>query len=137
MLHMVGRVALERQDVQRVVDDAAAAVHLAGVLAYAPADDGQRVVLADEPDRIGVAAGLDERDVPGDVDVGRAAGDARDALVLREAAGMLAHVVLEVVAEPAHGHERQRDDREGDHPERERPGKKLPLKRGGPRGLTH
>ena len=105
-LHMVGSVALECQDVQWVVDDAATAVHLARVLAHAAAHDGQRVVLADEADRIGVATGLHERDVARDVDVGRAAGDARDALVLLETAGVLAHVVLEVVAEAAHGHER-------------------------------
>ena len=98
-------VALEAADVHRVVHHAAAAVHLAGVLADEAADQRQRVVLADEAHGLGVAAGLDERDVAGDVHAGRAAGDARHGLVLREAARVLLHVVLEVVAEAADGHE--------------------------------
>ncbi len=99
---VVHRVALEAADIHRVVHHAATAVHLAGVLADEAADQRQRVVLADEAHGLGVAAG---RDVAGDVNAGRAAGDARHRLVLREAAGVLLHVVLEVVAEAADGHE--------------------------------
>ena len=80
-------------------------MHLAGVLADEAADARQRVVLANELDSVGVAAGLDEADVAGDVDVGRAAGDAGDLLGAVEAAAVVADVVFEVVAEAADGDE--------------------------------
>ena len=85
-LHVLARVALEGEDVERVVHDTAAAVHLAWMLADEAAHDGHRVVLADQADGVGEAPRLDERDVAGDVDVRRAAGDARHAVVLPEAA---------------------------------------------------
>ena len=105
-LHVFGCKALEREDVQRVVHHAAAAVHLAGVLAHEATHQGQRVVLADELHRVGVAPLLDEAHVAGDVHVGGAAGDARRLLGPQlEAAGALVNVVLEVVAEALDGRE--------------------------------
>ena len=59
-LHVLGRISLEGKNVHGVIDHAATAVHLAGVLTHKAADAGQRVVLADELHGIGVAAGLDE-----------------------------------------------------------------------------
>ena len=97
--------ALESQDVHGVVDHATAAVHLAGMLAHQAADDRQRIVLADDLDGVGIAAGFDERNVPGNVDVPRAARDARDAGLAVKAAGVLADVVLKIVAKAANGRE--------------------------------
>ena len=105
-LHVVDREALEAADVHGVVHHAAAAVHLAGVLAHVAADERQRVVLADEAHGLGELAGLDQRDVAGDVDACRAARHARHELALLEAAGAGPHVVLEVVAKAQHGLER-------------------------------
>ena len=90
---------LKGEDVHGVVDHAAAAVHLAGMLAHQAADERQRVVLADDLDGVGIAAGLDERNVTGNVDVRRAARDARDAGLAVKAAGVLADVMLKIVAE--------------------------------------
>ena len=64
---------LKGEDVHGVVDHATAAVHLAGMLAHQAADERQRIVLADDLDGVGIAAGFDERNVPGNVDVRRAA----------------------------------------------------------------
>ena len=64
---------LEGENIHGVVDHAAAAVHLAGMLAHQAADERKRIVLADDLDGIGIAAGLNERNVPGNVDVRRAA----------------------------------------------------------------
>ena len=105
MLYVLGGEALERHDVHWVVDHAAAAVHLAGVLAYQTAHYGQRVVLADELHGVRVAARLDERDVSGDVDARRAARDARDELGAIKAAAVVLDVVLEVIAKAADGRE--------------------------------
>ena len=102
---MLNGKTLEGEDVHGVVDHAAATVHLAGMLAHQAADERQRVILADDLDGISIAAGLDERNVPGDVDVRRAARDARNARLAIKAAGMLADVVLKVVAEAANGGE--------------------------------
>ena len=96
---------LEGEDVHGVVDHAATAVHLAGVLAHQAADERQRVVLADDLDGIGIAASLDQRNITGNVDVSRAARDARDAGLAVKAAGVLADVVLKIVAETADGGE--------------------------------
>ena len=98
--------ALEGEDVHGVVDHAAAAVHLAGMLAHQSADERQRIVLADDLDGIGIAAGLDERNVPGNVDVRRAARDARNAGLAVKATGVLANVVLKIVAETADSRKR-------------------------------
>ena len=98
--------ALEGENVHGIIDHATAAVHLAGMLAHQAADERQRIVLADDLDGVGIAAGLDERNVPGNVDVRRAARDARDAGLAVKAAGVLADVVLKVVAEAANGRER-------------------------------
>ena len=97
---------LEGEDVHGVVDHAAAAVHLAGMLAHQAADERQRVVLADDLDGVGITACLDERDVTRNVDVCRAARDTRDASLAVKAAGVLADVVLKIVAEAANGRER-------------------------------
>ena len=70
---MLDGKTLEGEDVHGVIDHATAAVHLAGMLAHQAADERQRIVLADDLDGIGIAAGLDERNVPGNVDVRRAA----------------------------------------------------------------
>jgi hypothetical protein len=105
-LHVLNGEALEAADVHGVVDHAATAVHLAGMLADKAADQGQRVVLADELHGIRVAACLHQADVAGDVHARRAAGDAGHELALREAAGVLLDMVLEVVAEAADGGER-------------------------------
>ena len=96
---------LEGEDVHGIVDHATTAVHLAGMLAHQAANERQWVVLADDLDGIGIAAGLDERNVPGNVDVRRAARDARDAGLAVKAAGVLANVVLKIVAEAANGRE--------------------------------
>ena len=97
---------LEGEDVHGVVDHAAAAVHLAGMLAHQAADERQRIVLADDLDGIGIAAGLDERNVPGNVDVRRAARDARSAGLAVKATGVLADVVLKIVTETADSRKR-------------------------------
>ena len=96
---------LEGEDVHGVVDHATAAVHLAGMLAHQAADERQRIVLADDLDGVGIAAGLDQRNVPGNVDVRRAARNARDAGLAVKAAGALADVMLKIVAEAANGRE--------------------------------
>ena len=97
---------LEGKNVHGVVHHAATAVHLAGMLAHQAADKRQRVVLADDLDGIGITAGLDERNVPGNVDVRRAARDARDAGLAIEAAGVLTNVMLKVITEATNGRER-------------------------------
>ena len=70
---MLNGKPLEGKDVHGVVDHATATVHLAGMLAHQAADERKRIVLADDLDGIGIAAGLNERNVPGNVDVRRAA----------------------------------------------------------------
>ena len=96
---MLNGKTLEGKDVHGVVDHAAAAVHLAGMLAHQAADERQRVVLADDLDGVGIAASLDQRDIAGNVDVRRATRDARDASLAVKAAGVLADVMLKIVAE--------------------------------------
>ena len=103
---MLNGKALKGEDVHGVIDHAATAVHLAGMLAHQTADERQRVVLADDLDGVGIAAGLDQRDVAGNVDVRRAARDAWDARLAVKAAGVLADVMLKVVTEAADGRER-------------------------------
>ena len=76
------------------------------MLAHQAADERQRVVLADDLDGVGIAAGLDQRDVAGNVYVRRAARDARDARLAVKAAGVLADVVLKVIAEATDGRQR-------------------------------
>ena len=97
---------LEGEDVHGIVDHAATAVHLAGMLAHQAANERQRVVLADDLDGIGIAAGLDERNVPGNVDVRRAARNARDAGLAVKATGVLADMVLKIVTEATDGRKR-------------------------------
>ncbi len=104
-LHVVHGKALEAADVHGVVHHAAAAVHLAGMLAHVAAHEGQRVVLADEAHGVGVAAGLHEADVAGDVHAGRAAGNAGHELRLLEAADVVLHVAPEVIREALDGRE--------------------------------
>ena len=96
---------LKGEDVHGIVDHAATAVHLAGMLAHQAANERQRIVLADDLDGIGIAAGLDKRNVPGNVDVRRAARDARDAGLAVKATGVLANVVLKIVVEATNGRE--------------------------------
>ena len=103
---MLNGKTLEGKDVHGVVDHAAAAVHLAGMLAHQAADERQRIVLADDLDGVGIAASLDQRDIAGNVDVRRATRDARDASLAVKAAGVLANVMLKIVAEAADGRER-------------------------------
>ena len=57
---MLNGKALEGEDVHGVIDHAAAAVHLAGMLAHQAADKWQRIVLADDLNGVGIAAGLDQ-----------------------------------------------------------------------------
>ena len=97
---------LQGEDVHGIVDHAATAVHLAGMLAHQAANERQRVVLADDLDGIGIAAGLDQRNITGNVDVRRAARDARDAGLAVKAAGVLADVVLKIVAKTADSRKR-------------------------------
>ena len=97
---------LEGEDVHGVVDHATAAMHLAGMLAHQAANERQRVILADDLDGIGIAAGLDERNVTGNVDMRRTARDARDAGLAVKATGVLADVVLKIVTETANGRKR-------------------------------
>ena len=85
-------------------DHAAAAVHLAGVLAHEAANAGQRVILANELHGVGVSAGLDKRDVARDINVSGATRDARNLLGTLESTAVIPDMVLEVVAEPADGH---------------------------------
>ena len=87
---------LEGENVHGVVDHATAAMHLAGMLAHQAADERQWVVLADDLDGVGIPAGLDQRNVPGNVDVRRAARNARDAGLAVKAAGVLADVMLKI-----------------------------------------
>ena len=103
---MVDGIALETADVHGVVDHAATAVHLAGVLADIAADQRQRVILANETDRVRVAARLDQADIAWNVHARGAAGDAGHKLALREAARVLLDVVLEVVTKAPDGRER-------------------------------
>ena len=102
---MLNGKTLEGEDVHGVVDHAATAVHLTGMLAHQAANERQRIVLADDLNGIGIAAGLDQRNVTGNVDVRRAARDARDAGLAVKAAGVLADVMLKIVAEAANGRE--------------------------------
>ena len=96
---------LEGENVHGIIDHATAAVHLAGMLAHQAADERQWVVLADDLDGVGITACLDERDVTGNVDVRRAARDTRDASLAVKAAGVLADVVLKIVAKAANSRE--------------------------------
>ncbi len=107
-LHVLAGVALDGADVHRVVHHAAAAVHLAGMLAHQAADQWQRVVLPDEAHGVRVAARLHERDVPRDVNPRRAARHARHELGLREAARVVLDMVHEVVVEAQYRLERHR-----------------------------
>ena len=102
---MLNGKTLEGRDVHGIVDHAATAMHLTGMLAHQAANERQWVVLADDLDGIGIAAGLDQRNVTGNVDVRRAARDARDAGLAVKATGVLANVVLKIVAEAANGRE--------------------------------
>ena len=70
------------------------------------ANERQRVILADDLDGIGIAAGLDERNVTGNVDMRRTARDARDAGLAVKATGVLADVVLKIVTETADSRKR-------------------------------
>ncbi len=101
-LHVIHREALEAAYVHGIVHHAAAAVHLAGVLAHVTADQRQWVVLADEAYGVGVAAGLHQADVAGDVHAGWAAGDAGHQLGLLEAAGVVMDMTLEIIPEALH-----------------------------------
>ena len=96
---------LEGENVHGIIDHTTAAVHLAGMLAHQAADERQWVVLADDLDGVGITACLDERDVTGNVDVRRAARDTRDASLAVKAAGVLADVVLKIVAKAANSRE--------------------------------
>ena len=104
-LHVLGRITLKGEDVHGIINHTAATVHLAGVLAHEAANAGQRVILANELHSIGVAAGLDKRDVARDINVSGATGDARNLLGTLESAAVIPDMMLEVVAEPADGHE--------------------------------
>ena len=66
---MLYSILLQTADIDRIIDQRSAAAGLAGVLADQAAGDRKRIVLADEADRVVVAAGAGEGDVARDVDV--------------------------------------------------------------------
>ncbi len=103
LARLIDGIALEAADVHRVVDHVAAAVSLAGMLAYVAAGDGHGIVLADELDGIGVAPHADEGDIAGDVHAcgaERHAGDGRgeraEAAVLVDVLHKVGAVVLQI-----------------------------------------
>ena len=67
---LIHRELLQTADVHRVVQQAAAAAVLAGVLTDHGTGRGQGVILADQVDRTGVVALTHQRDIAGDVHMG-------------------------------------------------------------------
>ena len=66
----IHRHALESADVERVVDQTAAAVRFARMLTNERAGGRERVVFANQAHRVGVAAGLHQSDIARDVHMG-------------------------------------------------------------------
>ena len=102
--HLVGaRVLagelLDAADVERRVDERAAATLLAGMLAHQAARGGERVVLADHLHGAGVIALRHQRDVGGHVHMRRAERLARHRLAHATLALMLAHVAFNLGGE--------------------------------------
>ena len=77
---IVDREVLESADVDRVVDHISAAARLTRMLADIGTGGRERIVLADELDRVGIPSGADEGDVARDVDMSRTQGDTRHRL---------------------------------------------------------
>ena len=102
-LHMLGSKAFERKDVHGIVYHATTAVHLAWMLAHKAADARQGVVLTNELDGIGVAPSLHQRDVAGNINMSRAAGNAGNLFCSVEPAAMMLDVMFKVVTETADG----------------------------------
>ena len=102
-LHMLGSKAFERKDVHGIVYHATTAVHLAWMLAHKAADARQGVVLTNELDGIGVAPSLHQRDVAGNINMSRAAGNAGNLFCSVEPAAMMLNVMFKVVTETADG----------------------------------
>ena len=102
--HLVGaRVLagelLDAADVERRVDERAAAALLAGMLAHQAARGGERVVLADHLHGAGVIALRHQRDIGGHVHMRRAERLARHRLAHATLALMLAHVAFNLGGE--------------------------------------
>ena len=99
----VGRVVackpLDAADVDRIVHHAAAAARLAGMLADIAADGGEGVVLADQAHGVVVPPGAHQRDIPGDIDPGRAERHAGYRLVQPEQAAAVFNMGNVVLAE--------------------------------------
>ena len=102
-LHMLGSKAFERKDSHGIVYHATTAVHLAWMLAHKAADARQGVVLANELDGIGIASSLHQRDVAGNINMGRTAGNAGNLFCSVEPAAMMLNVMFKVVTETADG----------------------------------
>ena len=102
--HLVGaRVLagelLDAADVERRVDERAAAALLAGMLAHQAARGGERIVLADHLHGAGVIPLRHQRDVGGHVHMRRAERLARHRLAHAALAFMLAHVAFNLGGE--------------------------------------
>ena len=100
---VIHRIALERADVDGVVHHAAPARELAGMLADEAAGKREGVVLADKAHGVVVAAGVDQGDVAGNVDVSGARRAAGHGIARTGRAAPLRGVGDEVVAEALHG----------------------------------
>ena len=96
---MIHRVALQAADVYGIVHHAAAAVGLTGVLAHVGAGKGEGIVLADQAHGIVVAAGPHQRDVAGNVHMGRAHRDAGHRVAQAADAAAMQHVLLVIFPE--------------------------------------
>ena len=100
---IVDRVELQAPDVDSVVNHAAAALVLAGVLADHCANAGERVIFAYEPYCVGVTSSVHERDIARNVDVCRAKGNAWDCVEAVCGAMMaFGSVSLVILAEAPH-----------------------------------
>ena len=96
---MIHRVALQAADVHGIVHHAAAAVVLTGVLAHVGAGKGEGIVFADQAHGIVVAACPHQRDVAGNVHMGRAHRDAGHRVAQAADAAAMQHVLLVIFPE--------------------------------------
>lgn len=91
--------ALQAANVDGIVHHVAAAVRLAGMLADKPARRRERIIFADQLDRIFVPSVGDQGNVTRNVHMGRAGHAARHRLVLASQAGLVLHMLLVILPE--------------------------------------
>lgn len=98
MTRPVGRDPLQAVDVDGIVHHVAAAAGFAGVLADKATGGGERVILPDQADCIRMAAFPHQRDVAGNIHMGRAQGDTGHRLAVSTGTTPHPDVLLVVVA---------------------------------------